>query len=249
MANPVLRILQPAHGAKIAGTGNVRLQAQLQSGSATGLFFKWYSTLNAAATAAHPELNATDHSVSRLDWTTPLHVGTHVITLSAADREGNDLASIKAVTRSGFAGGAPVPANPAPCVVHRLWATLRTPAADGANLSKALATIEARAPSRWGKETSPGSGVYVKDADYHALNGIRYRFRFEPETPDPARTAELTPSVDAMTFFIADNTPYVRWRGALPTNLGTGAYVLRLYVESLDGTVGHNVSRKVNLTA
>jgi hypothetical protein len=247
MAQPVLRILQPVNGARIAGTGNVRLQAQLQSGSSAGLFFKWYSTLNPLADKDNPELNKSNHSISALDWTTSLEVGTHVLTLAATDRAGNDLDSIRAVTRAGSTGGAPVPANPAPCVVHRLQATLRTPATEGANLSKTSATIEARAPSRWGKLASPG--VYVKDPDYHALNGIRYRFRFEPETPDASKTAEHIPSVDALTFHAAGDMPYVRWTGALPGNLGTGAYFLRLFVESLDGAVGHNVSRKVNLTA
>lgn len=247
MADPVLRILQPANGAKIAGTGDVRLQAQLQSGSATGLFFKWYSTLNAAASSAHPELNAADHSAAKLDWTTPLDVGTHVISLSATDRDGNDLPSIKGVTRAGSTGGAPVPANPAPCVVHRLWATLKTPAANGATLSRASSLIEARAPSRWAKKDTIGN--YVMDTDYHQLNGIRYRFRFEPSgAPDPSKTAEVIPSANALTFFIADSTPYVRWSGALPGNLANGPYVLTLFVESLDGSVGHSVSRTVTLT-
>jgi hypothetical protein len=249
MADLVLHILQPANGAKLAGTGNVRLQAQLGAGSAAGLFFKWYSTLNAAATQDHPELNAADHSAAKLDWTTPLDVGTHVITLAAADRDGNDLASIKAVTRSAFAGGAP--ASPEPCVIHRLQATLKTPATDGASLSKASATLEALAPSRWGKKHPTLPGAYVMDPDYHAVNGLRYRFRFAPAgPPDASKTAEVIPAASALTFFIgSDDKPYVRWSGALPGNLGTGAYVLTLYVESLDGSVGHNVSRNVTLTA
>ncbi|HLL56247.1 MAG TPA: hypothetical protein VK447_21970 [Myxococcaceae bacterium] len=248
MPDLALHIVQPVNGARIAAAGNVRLQGQVVSGSAAGLFFKWYSTLNVAATEAHPELNAADHSASALDWTTPLDVGTHVITLSAADRDGNDLSSVKQITRAASTGGAPAPGNTAPCVIHRFWATLRTPAANGATLSKAFTTLEARAPAAWAKKNQ--GGVYQNDPAYHALNGLRYRFRFEPQPANAATTAELIPATSALTFFIAaDDKPYVRWQGALPGNLGTGAYVLRLYVESLDGTVGHDVSRSVNLTA
>jgi hypothetical protein len=219
-------------------------------GSAAGLFFTWYSTLNPAATSAHPELNAADHSAARLDWTTPLDVGTHVITLAAADRDGSSVAAVQAVTRAGSTGGAPAAANPAPCVVHRLLAVLRAPAADGASLSRADAVVEMRAPVRWGRETAPGSGVYVKDAAYHAVNGIRHRFRLAPVGPaDPARTAEWTPGVDAFAFFLDAGLTYLRWRGALPGNVANGAYVLTLFVETLDGAVGHSAARRVNLTA
>lgn len=249
MADLVLHILQPANGAKLAGTAAVRLQGQLASGSAAGLFFKWYSTLNATATKEHPELNTADHSAAKLDWTTPLDVGSHVLTLTASDQDGNDVASVKAVTRAGFAGGGPT--SPEPCVVHRFVATLRTPAADGANLSRASTTLEALAPSRWGKKHPTQAGVYVMDPDYHAVNGLRYRFRFAPAgPPDAAKTADVIPPSSALTFFIAaDNKPYVRWSGALPANLGNGAHVLTLFVESLDGAVGHNMSRNVVLTA
>jgi hypothetical protein len=245
MANPVLQILEPAHGARIAGAAGVRLRAQV-TGSTAGLFFKWYSTLNPAATANQPELNA-NHSAASLDFTTPLDVGTHVITLAAADREGSDLASVQQVTRSGFTGGKPGATNPTPLVVHRLLAVLRTPANNNANLSRASTTLEARAPVRWGKKQS---GVYVLDTDYHELNQVRFRFRFAPAgPPDPARTADVTPTPAQLTFFDADNLTYVRWQGALPGNLQNGAHTLTLFVETTDGAVAHSVSRPVVLTA
>lgn len=241
-----LRIVQPAHGARIAGTAAVRLQGQVTSGSAAGLFFTWYSTLNPAATADHPELNAADHSAARLDWTTALDVGSHVLTFAAADRDGNALATVQAITRAGSAGGAPGSANPAPCVVHRLLAVLRTPAADGASLGRASATIEMRAPVRWGKQQGTG---YVKDPAYHAVNGIRYRFRLAPDgAADPARTAEWTPGVDAFVFFVDGGQSWLRWQGALPGNVTPGAYVLTLFVETLDGAVSHTATRRVNVT-
>lgn len=250
MASLQLTILEPAHGTYLAGPGSSRLRGQLTGGSA-GLFFKWYSTLNPLATQDHPELNAADHGSAILDWAMPgpLGVGTHVITLAAADREGNDLTSTQAVIRAGFAGGAPAPGNATPCVVHRLWAILNKPPA-GAMVSKSSATLEARAPARWAKKVPPGTGPYVKDPDYHALNGIRYRFHFAPAGPaDPAKTGSVTPGVDGLTFFIDADLPYVRYQGPLPGNLGTGAYTLTLFVESLDGAVSHSVSRNVTLAA
>lgn len=245
-----LRIVEPAHGAGIAGTAPVRLRGEVVGGSAAGLFFTWYSTLNPAATGAHPELNAADHSAAKLDWTTPLDVGTHVLTLAAADRDGSSLAAINAVTRAGVAGGAPGPANPTPCVVHRLMAVLRTPAADGAALSRAGATLEMRAPLRWAKQDPPGSGPYVSDAAYHAVNGIRYRFRFAPDGPPPAgRTAEIVPAASAFAYFVDAGLPYLRWQGPLPANLANGNYLLTLVVETLDAAASHTVVRRVKITA
>ena len=245
MANPVLQILEPLHGARLAGTAPVRLRAQV-TGSTAGLFFKWYSTLNPAATVAQPELNA-NHAAASLDLTTGLDVGSHVLTLAAADREGSELASIQQVTRSGFTGGKPAPTNATPCVVHRLLAVLRTPAADAANLSRASTTLEARAPVRWARKQS---GVWVLDTDYHEVNQIRFRFHFAPAGPaDPAHTADVTPTPAQLTFFDADDLTYVRWQGALPANLRNGAHTLTLFVETTDGAASHSVSRSVVLTA
>jgi hypothetical protein len=247
MAAITVQILEPANGARIAGTAPVRLRGQVVGTGTGGLFFKWYSTLNRVTGSAPPELNATDHSAAKLDWTTTLEVGTHVLTLAAADQESSALPAVKAITRAGFAGGAPDPANPAPCLVHRLWADLIAPAA-GATVSRASAQLVVRAPARWGKPASPGSSTYVKDPDYHAVNGIRYRFRFVPAAADPAREATLTPAVDAFTFFIGSgDVPSLRWQGALPANLGNGSYTLTLFVESLDGAVSHSVARSIIL--
>ena len=248
MGAVTVRILEPANGARIAGTAPVRLRGEVVGG-AGGLFFKWYSTLNRVTGSAPAELNPTDHGPAKLDWTTTLEVGSHLLTLAAADQESSALAAVQAITRAGFAGGAPDPANPAPCLVHRLWADLISPAA-GATVSKASAQLVVRAPARWGKPTSPGSSTYVKDPEYHAINGIRYRFRFAPTTPDPAREATLTPAVDAFTFFMGPgDVPSLRWQGALPANLGMGSYSLTLFVESLDGAASHSVARTINLVA
>lgn len=251
MASVALQIVAPVHDAYLADADPVTLRGQLASGSAAGLFFRWYSTLHPAATASQPELNAV-HGAASLSFATALDVGSHVITLAAADQDGTSQAAIRAITRAGFTGGAPAPGNASPCVVHRLRATLKTPASDGAALSKASATLEFRAPIRWCKEDPAGSGIFVPDPDYRAVHKLQYRFELRPDgAPDPAHTASVVVDLASTTFFIdsADHKTYARWRGALPAVLGTGAHVLTLFVEKPDRSIQHAASRRVALTA
>lgn len=245
MADFALQILEPSNGARIAGTAAVRLRAAA-TGNTGGLFYKWYSTINPAATVAHAELNAANHGAAALDFTTPLDVGTHVITLAGADREESDLDSVKQITRSASAGGGP--SAPAPCLVHRYLAALKTPVA-GATVSRSAATLEVRAPSSWAKHEPPQSSAWVMDPAYQAINGLRYRFHFAPAAPDPARTADLAPAPASFAFFIDGGLPYLRWQGALPANLLNGAHSLTLYVESPDRAVSHGVTISVVLAA
>jgi hypothetical protein len=117
-------------------------------------------------------------------------------------------------------------------------------------VSKAAATLEVRAPARWGKKPTPAATTYERDPEYHAVNGIRYRFHLAPAAPDPAKVASLTPPVESLTFFMGSgDVPTLRWQGALPGNLGLGAYVLTLFVETLDGAVSHSVARNITLVA
>jgi hypothetical protein len=213
-----LQITQPVHG-KGLGSGLVHLQGAV-TGDATGLFFKWFSSLNGAATKDHPELNAADHSSSSLSTTAALaEFGSHVIVLAAADQDGIDLPSVKAVTRSAMAGGAP-PQAPAPCVVHRVVAAIRTPA--GQTLSKMSATLEFLAPVRWAKEAPPGSGAWVADTDYQGINGIALQLHLVPAgAPDPAHTADIALDLASLAFFRADDKTWFRWTGPLPANLAS----------------------------
>ena len=55
MSAPSLQIVQPKHGAALTGAAPVPLVGSL-SGDPAGLFFKWFSSLNAAASKDHPEL-------------------------------------------------------------------------------------------------------------------------------------------------------------------------------------------------
>jgi hypothetical protein len=242
-----LRILEPLDGARIAAAGDVRLRGEVVGGYTGTLYFRWYSTLNPAATKTAQELNAPVYDTTRLNWTTPLGVGTHVITFAATDQQGSDTASVQAVTRGGFSGGAPVPGNNAPCVMHRLIAVLRQPTA-GASVSKASATIEMQAPARWAKKDN---GAWVLDAEYHAVNRVRFSFTFAPSgTPQGRQSTTIKPEVADLQFFMDGTTPYLRWTHAVPT-LGTqdvGAYVLTLTVDTPDGPEKHETSVNVTLT-
>jgi hypothetical protein len=249
-----LQIVQPAHGTGLVGTAAVTLKGSV-SGDASGLFFKWFSSLNSAATASHPELNTADHSAAILNWSAALaEFGSHAIVLAATDQDGMDLPSVKAVTRSAMAGGAP-PAAPAPCVVHRLVAQIRTPSADGQSLSKASATLEFLAPTRWAKEDQNHPGTWIADTDYQKVNGIGLGLHLAPVgAPDPAHTADIALALASLPFFrAADPTDsgktktWFRWTGALPVNLGTGNYTLTL--SATGGEASVSASRQVVLTA
>lgn len=243
MSNPALQIIQPAHGAGFPAGSPIALRAAL-TGASTGLYFKWYSSLNSAATANHPELNATDHSAAILDWSHALpEFGSHVLVVAAVDDDSNP----GAVTRSAMAGGAP-PDAPLPCVVHRLLAQIRTPAADGQVLAKSACTIEFLAPARWAKESPPASGTWIADGDYQRINGIAIRLRLAPAGPaDAAHTAELPLDLATLPFFRADDKTWFRRTGALPANLGVGNYSLTLLVGA--GAATASATRQVVLAA
>jgi len=256
MSALALQILQPLDGTGSSTAAPVTLSATL-TGDATGLFFKWFSSLNSAATAAHPELNSANHSASILNWSSPLtEFGSHTLVLAATDQDGIDLPSIKAVQRSAMAGGAP-PAAPAPCVIHRLLAQIRTPSADGQSLSKAASTLESLAPVRWAKENPPSSGIWIVDPDYKQSNGISLKFHLAPVgASDPAHSADIpldltsptpTPFFRAVDASDSKTKTWFRWTGALPGNLGTGNYVLTLSASGGGATV--SVTRQVVLTA
>jgi hypothetical protein len=222
MSALAIQILRPAHGTGFADAAPVSLQASL-SGDVTGLFFKWFSSLNSAASATHPELNTADHSQAILNWNAAVaEFGSHVLVLEATDQDGIDLPSIKAVTRSAMAGGAP-PTAPLPCVIHRLVAQIRTPSADGQSLSKSSTTLEVLAPVRWAKEDPAHPGTWIADPDYQAINGIGLAFRLAPAgAADPAHSADIPLVLASQSFFRADDKTWFRWTGALPANLKAG---------------------------
>ncbi len=232
MADATLTITEPAHNTAFDPSDvSVTLRGEL-TGDGTGLFFKWFSSLNANATQEQPELNA-DHSNAALDFSAPMaEFGSHVVTLAAADQEGTDDTSLKAVTRAVMAGGAP-PAAPTPCVVHRLVAQIRSPAADGANLSRADSTLEALAPGNLVMPDPENGGAWIRNQSYLDINAIEMQFQLTPQAPiDPTHTGEIPLPLDSTNYFLADDLVWLRWQGALPGAVVNGNYVLTLIASS-----------------
>jgi hypothetical protein len=242
-----LAIVSPAHGSAI--TAPVALSATA-TGSAAGMFFKWFSSLNANATQAQPELNAANHSASALNFAGPVlsEFGSHAVVFAATDQDGIDSTSLKAVTRSALAGGAP-PAAPAPCVVHQLsGAAFLNPATDGLTLSKASATIDVLAPGAWAKPDPANAANWIANGDYQAINGVALALRFEPNGPaDPAHSADVPLALTSLPFFRQNDKTWLRRSGALPANLSTGSYRVRLKASAGASVV--TVTRIVVLTA
>lgn len=250
MSGIALAIIQPAHGA--AYSGAVALIGSA-TGDTAGLSFKWFSSLNAAATAGHPEINTVDHTAACLGGTMSAlaEFGSHVVVLAATDQDGIDIASIKAVRRSALAGGAP-PVAPAPCVVHQVGgAAIHTPAANDLPLSKTGATVAVLTPGAWlMSDPDPDhAGLWIANVIYQALNGVALRLRLAPDgAPDPDHTAEIPLVLDGLplaSFFRDGDKTWLRWTGDLPGNLGTGTHVLSLIASA--GPVSATVTRRVVL--
>jgi hypothetical protein len=263
MSDVSLTITSPAHGSAI--TAPVALVGSA-SGNTAGLFFKWFSSLNAAATQTHPEIQKspppTDYTPGGLAGTISAlgEFGSHALLLTATDQLGVDLASIKAVKRSALTGGAPLPPPPAPrppnppppCVVHQLaGAQFLNPASDGLTLSKANATIDILAPGAWQKEDPPHSNVWIPNTDYQALNGVALALRLVPDgAPAGRASADLPPLVLTTLPVIRQNDKaWLRVAGPLPAALGTGNYRLLLTASAGTGATTLTVSRLVVLAA
>lgn len=245
MGEVKLAILEPQNGQRFVGPSqtNVRMRGNVLSAGHGTLHYRWYGGASGA-------LNTP--SDNPLDLTKPLAVGSHVLTFTAKDKPGDAVEDLKAVREAGMAGGPPEEGVEAPCVVHVFVAEIVEPAA-GAPLSRAGGTLTAVAPEQWGKLVDlkdPDSG-YEPNGDYHEVNRIRYRWRFQPSGPPAGRASgELVPSVQQLAFDVTeDDPPVVRYQGPLPGGLGSGSYTLTLRVEDKGGpAVGHETSLAVVLT-
>jgi hypothetical protein len=249
MSDIALAITSPLHGSAI--TAPVAL-AGSASGNTAGLFFKWFSSLNANATQAHPELNTLSHSAASLNFAGPVlaEFGSHALLLAAADQDGIDLASIKAVRRSALAGGAP-PAAPNPCVVHQLTgAQFLNPASNGATLSKANATIDVLAPGAWVKPDPAHAGQWIANTDYQSLNGVLLSLRLEPDgAPAGRASADLPVDMGTLPVIRQNDKAWLRVAGPLPAALGASVGNYRLLLKASAGNTVVTVTRLVVLGA
>jgi len=251
MATLTINWLSPANGTRLVGNGTVRLTAALAAAAPVPLFYKWYSSL-----APDPLGTALDQQG------VVLPVGSQVLTLAAKDQLEDTPAAMQAVQTAGMAGGPPLPGPPPPpvgyqpCVVHVLIAQQQEPAAS-ATLQRGQATLAALAPLHWGRKAADGVN-YEPNPAYHALNKLRYLWRFAPAGPPAGRASGVLQPAPGQLRYIAvkseqGNTyppvPLLRYSGPLPAGLGTGSYTLTLRVEHMDGAaVGHEASLQVNLT-
>src|SRR5215210_1174620 len=115
-----LAILEPQTGQRFLGAGasSVRLRGELRSSGHGTLYYRWYSSLADALNGA---------SDDPFDFMKPLAVGSHVLTFTTKDVQGDTPSDIKAVRHAGMAGGPPKPGVEAPCVVHVFVATIVEP--------------------------------------------------------------------------------------------------------------------------
>lgn len=251
MGKVALTILEPQDGQRFTESvlennvwvAKVRLRGGVPPPGHGQLYYRWYSGIEDA-------LNAASSTAAEIDAS--LTVGSHVLTFSAKDVPGESLEAIQTVKEAGMAGGPPRGGGPPdakdpPCVVHVYIATIVAPA-EKASLSKGDSTLIAVAPKQWGRpvDFDDLDKGYEPNPDYHGddaqqkvrINKIRYRWRFRPSGAPEGRPArDLVPSVGQLTFLeypAESGQMVVRYRGALPAELGTGAYTLALRVEELD---------------
>jgi hypothetical protein len=219
-----LQILEPADGRTVVGPVGVRLHGAVVSAGPGPLFLKWYSSLAAAPLG------------TTADFIAPLGVGSHTVCFTAKDVAGDSPADLQAVVNAGMAGG-PAAAE-APCRVHVFAANLVEPAAPGAFLNAGACVLSAQAPVQW------------PNADYQAVNRVRYHWHFDPSGPPPNRSSfDLIPTLAQLVFDASGAVPVVRYSGPLPAGVSAGPYILTLRVEdAADPATGHAVSRAVVVT-
>jgi hypothetical protein len=262
MASVELHITNPAQpNAILLGPGQaaLTLRGTTTHPNPSSLFFKWYSSLYNPPGIAEPEdapkaaMNFPNHGVSALNFSTTLALGSHVLSLTAKDIEGESLADAQRVTQAGMAGGPPSPGVAEPRVVHVFLAKLLTPSPSGTvpELSKAGTTIEVEAPLKWEMD------------EYKTLNRLRYIFRFDPTgggTPVAGIPAlgstdeQIAQFQSTLTFHIPDaghTVTYLRYSGNLPAALVVGdQYRLVVRVEDKQSPhSGHETFRIVRIVA
>ena len=243
-----LNIVQPTDQAIFQGGSQVAFIGQVGSLPeeliGVELYYRWYSSLFPAEEDRYSiNINAlTDPGVP---FYMMLNVGTHVITFAASDQSEETKEAQNATQHGGVTGGAE---GEGKCIIHVFRANLIYPDSDGVSLSKTHSTLKAEAPLQWGKKIAEVN--YEPNSDYHSINRIRYRWRFEPLGPPAGRhSADLVPTVGELIFDPESDPVMVQYTGTLPNVLDIGNYILTLRVEDIESTtVGDEVSRQVIIT-
>ncbi|HEX2172925.1 MAG TPA: hypothetical protein VHL09_10830 [Dehalococcoidia bacterium] len=243
-----LSIVQPAHDRVFhQGETQVRLVGQVgplpPELAGVPLHYRWYSSLFPAQ-KDHYSIHAAALSDPAVPFDALVGPGSQAITLAASDRPGETEADQNATAHGGVTGGA---AGPTQCVIHVLRAVPLAPDA-GETLSKASDTLEVEAPLHWGREIDT-TEVYEPNPEYHGLNRLHFLWLFTPTPADGRASATLDPGLGGLTF-VPGTPPRLRYQGPLPAVLGLGAYTLTWRVQdTTNGTIGHQVSRPVTITA
>lgn len=247
-----LEILEPRHGqrfvfdtpSEVQFSGRVvpgEASGSTDGGDAAGLHLRWYSSLHAPPPpddreTEHYPLNA-DTDTGHDTFARVLRIGTHVLTFTARDLEGDSAEQLRRVERAGMTGGADTDDR---CVITVLEAQSVEEPRIEASGSEHVAVLVARAPARWGRKPNVGNGEapgYEPDPDYHERNTVGYRWLLIPDGDgDPVVTWAPRPEDDDLAFDTLDlgedrNTPVVRFTPTLPVDLEPGRYRVILRVE------------------
>lgn len=242
MADVTLSIVNPQHGMRFFGSAasTIDLNGSIDHPDPGTLFYKWYSSLynpdiETSEDAPKAALNWPDHAyqLDPLNVSPTFAVGSHTLTLTAKNIEGDSLNELQAVTEAGMTGGPPTDgANPNPCIIHVFVATIVMPDDVAPPLlfyKDTTIALEAQAPLKWA------------ESDYQSINRIRFRWRFVPEAggdayglpPLDASDAEIEAFQQDLEFHYDDERKlaFVRYSGGLPNAIPVGNYTLYLRVE------------------
>jgi hypothetical protein len=247
MAVVGMKIVEPQNNAAYYGSGgSVVLRGDVNSlpGELDGvqLYFRWYDSFFEADKDRY-SVNAAALTDPQSGYPIDLVLGSHAITLAAADVAGETDADLEAVQHGGMTGGGD---GDNACVVHVLIANMMPPATP---MSRAGSVLEAEAPVLWGQPI-PETPDFKLNETYHAINRLLYRWEFQPSGGPAGRsTVNFIPADNEYVYFPpADPIPaLIRYAGRLPDELD-GNYTLRLHVEDAQGELGGHTGAAVAVT-
>ena len=237
MAEVTLEILQPAQ-TDLSFTGSataVRLQGQVVNSPipASGLFFKWYSSL-AGELIQHDGPSSAIYGPPQFAET--LKVGTHAISYTCKDQKPDTDVALQAVQHAGMDGGAPPDASN-PRLVTILVANMLAPA-NGASVSRAAPQLIAEAPSAWDD-----------DEGYQTYNKVVYEWRFSKSgTTTVIDGSSMAFAQAAEDGSDVEKTNRLIYSQSLTSQLTAGTYSLILRVYNKDNSNFRHDSAAISIT-